>query len=137
MNVSYLPTLNALLNATATVLLLLGYRLIRRGEIARHRRYMLAAFGVSVLFLISYVIYHAQAGSVPFQGQGWVRPLYFFILITHIVLAAIVPVLALITLIHGLRERYDRHRHIARWTLPIWLYVSVTGVVIYAMLYHT
>lgn len=136
MSASQLPALNALLNATATILLLLGYRFIRRREIAAHRRCMLAAFTVSVLFLVSYVIYHAEAGSVPFQGQGWVRPVYFAILISHVVLAAVVPVLALITLSHGLRMRYPQHRRIARWTFPIWLYVSVTGVVIYVMLYH-
>lgn len=136
MTYSSLAGVNACLNATATVLLLAGYRFMRRGEIERHRNCMLAAFGVSIAFLVSYLIYHAKVGSVPFQGQGWVRPVYFMILITHVTLAAVVPVIALITLVHGLRKRFDRHRRIARWTFPIWLYVSITGVIIYVMLYH-
>jgi len=135
MEVRDLPTLNAALNSVATVLLLLGYRFIRAGEIESHRRCMLAAFATSVLFLISYLIYHAYAGSVPFPGTGWVRPVYFTVLVTHVVLAAAVPVLAVITLYLGLRMERARHRRIARWTLPIWLYVSVTGVIVYLMLY--
>ena len=131
-----LPTLNAALNGLSAVLLLLGYRFIRRREIAQHRACMLAAFGVSVVFLTSYLIYHAQVGSVHFPGTGWIRPVYFTILITHTILAATVPVLAILTLTRALQKRFDRHRRIARWTFPVWLYVSVTGVVVYWMLYH-
>jgi len=134
--VQNLPTVNATLNATAAVLLVIAYVLIRRKKIEAHRRVMLAAFGVSALFLVSYVIYHAQAGSTPYRGEGWTRPVYFTILITHIILAAAIVPLALMTLRRGLRRDDARHRAIARWTLPIWLYVSVTGVVVYWMLYH-
>lgn len=136
MTVHDLPTVNALLNATATVLLLLGYRLIRQGQREAHRKVMLSAFGVSILFLICYVIYHAQVGSVKFQGQGILRPIYFFILITHVILAAAVPVLAVITLRRAWKGDFAKHRRIAKVTFPIWLYVSVTGVVVYLMLYH-
>ena len=97
---------------------------------------MVAAFLTSTAFLISYLLYHARVGSVPFQGQGWIRPVYFFILFTHVVLAAAIVPLALVTLSRALREQFDRHKRIARWTLPIWLYVSITGVVIYFLLYH-
>lgn len=131
-----LPALNAGLNATSAVLLIIGYRLIRRGQNEAHRRVMLAAFTVSVLFLISYLIYHYQVGSVRFQKTGAIRTLYLGILLTHTVLAAAVPFLAVITLSKGLRGRYDSHRRIARWTLPIWLYVSITGVIVYLMLYQ-
>ena len=131
-----LPTINAALNATSAVLLVIGYGLIRRRRIAAHRAVMIAAFSCSVLFLISYLTYHFQVGSVRFQGTGGVRTLYFAILLTHTVLAAAVPFLAAITLVRALRERFDRHRAIARWTLPIWLYVSVTGVAVYWMLYR-
>ena len=130
-----LPTLNALLNTVSAVLLISGYTLIRRGKVQAHRTCMLAAFATSTLFLISYLVYHASVGSVPFTGQGPVRTLYFTILISHIALAVLVPPLALVTLTYGLRRRFDRHRRIARWTLPVWLYVSVTGVIVYAMLY--
>lgn len=136
MGVEDLPTLNAALNATAAVLLVIGWRLIRRGRVEAHRFVMLAAFGVSTLFLVSYLIYHARVGSVGFQGVGAVRTLYFSILISHSVLAAAVPVLAVMTLYRAWRGRFDRHRAIARWTLPIWLYVSVTGVAVYGLLYH-
>ena len=131
-----LPTVNAALNATSAVLLIIGWVLIRRRNVAAHRAMMIAAFSCSVLFLISYLVYHFQVGSVKFQGTGVVRTVYFSILLTHTVLAAAVPFLALITLIRALRERFDRHRAIARWTLPIWLYVSVTGVAVYWMLYR-
>lgn len=131
-----LPTLNATLNATSAVLLALGYRFIRRRQIAAHRFCMVAAFCVSILFLISYLTYHYQVGSVRFPWTGWVRGLYLTILATHTVLAALVPPLAIITLSRAVRARFDRHRRIARWTLPIWFYVSVTGVVVYWMLYH-
>jgi uncharacterized membrane protein YozB (DUF420 family) len=130
-----LPTVNAALNGVSFVLLCLGYLYIRAGRREAHRRCMLAAFAASVLFLTSYLVYHAQAGSVPYQGTGVVRTFYLTILLTHIVLAAVVPVLALVTLSRALAGRFDRHRKIARWTLPIWLYVSITGVVIYVMLY--
>lgn len=130
-----LPTLNALLNTVSAALLVSGYTLIRQGKVEAHRTCMLAAFATSTLFLVSYLVYHANVGSVPFTGQGPVRTLYFTILISHIVLAALVPPLALVTLTYGLRRRFDRHRRIARWTLPVWLYVSVTGVIVYAMLY--
>lgn len=131
-----LPTVNATLNLTAAILLVWGYTLIRRKQVARHRQVMITAFCVSCAFLICYLIYHAQVGSVRFQGTGVVRPIYFTILITHTILAAAVPFLAVITLRRALTERFDKHRRIARWTLPIWLYVSVTGVVVYLMLYH-
>jgi protein SCO1/2/putative membrane protein len=131
-----LPALNATLNATATVLLVWGYRLIRAGRREAHRQAMLAAFAMSVLFLISYLIYHAQVGSVPFQKQGLIRNVYFFILITHVVLAALVPFLAGVTLWRAWKGQFERHRKVARWTFPIWLYVSVTGVVVYLMLYQ-
>ena len=136
MDVSGLPAVNAGLNSISTVLLGVGYYFIRQGQREKHRAVMLAAFASSCLFLTSYLIYHYHAGSVPFQGQGWIRPVYFTILITHIILAAAIVPLALITLTRALRERYDRHRRIARWTFPIWMYVSVTGVVIYLMLYQ-
>jgi putative membrane protein len=136
MTVADLPALNATLNAIAGTLLVLGYVKIRQGRMKTHRRFMLAAFATSGLFLISYVIYHANEGSRPFPGQGPIRVVYFVILITHVVLAAAILPLALITLTHGLRERFDRHVPIARWTLPIWLYVSVTGVIVYLMLYQ-
>lgn len=136
MNYEMLPAVNATLNGISAVLLTIGYILIRNGKWRIHKKVMLTAFGVSILFLISYLIYHANAGSTPFTGEGWVRPVYFAILITHIILAAAIVPLALITLFRGLRERFDKHRKIARWTLPIWLYVSVTGVIIYVMLYH-
>ncbi len=136
--VPWLPHLNATLNATATFLLLLGYIWIKSGREMAHRRTMLTCFAVSVAFLISYLIYHARAGSVPFPKYPppIVRRFYFFILITHVFLAATVPFLAVITIYLGLRDRRTAHRRLARWTFPIWLYVSVTGVVVYVMLYQ-
>jgi uncharacterized membrane protein YozB (DUF420 family) len=131
-----LPALNALLNATAAVLLVFGYRLIRAGRREAHRRVMLSAFGVSIAFLVSYLVYHAQVGSVAFEKTGWIRPVYFTVLISHTVLAAAVPFLAIVTLRRALKANFVSHRRIARWTLPIWLYVSVTGVVVYLMLYQ-
>jgi len=136
MSPSELPGLNAALNGTCAVLLVCGFVAIRRGARELHRRLMLSAFTVSVLFLISYLVYHAMAGSTSFPGHGAVRTAYLAILLTHTVLAAAVPFLALITLVRALRRRFDAHRRIARWTLPIWLYVSVTGVVVYWMLYR-
>ncbi len=135
MDVGDLPALNASLNLFSALLLGCGYYFIRRREVGRHRFCMVAAFVVSCFFLASYLAYHYHAGSVPFTKQGWIRPLYFTILITHIILAAAIVPLALVTLYRAWRERFDRHRQIARWTLPIWMYVSVTGVVIYWMLY--
>jgi len=131
-----LPAFNAALNATAAALLVWGFTLIRRGRKLAHRRVMIAAFCVSVAFLVSYVVYHLHTGSVRFQRTGVIRTVYLSILLTHTVLAAAVPPLALVTLVRGLRGRFDAHRRIARWTLPIWLYVSVTGVVVYWMLYR-
>jgi putative membrane protein len=136
MGITDLPALNAILNATAAVFLSAGYMQIRRGRIEVHKRFMLAALTTSALFLISYVVYHANTGSRPFPGDGGVRLVYFTILITHVVLAAVILPLALITVSRGLRAQYDRHVRIARWTLPLWIYVSVTGVVIYLMLYQ-
>ena len=131
-----LPTINAALNATAAILLIWGYTLIRRKRVQTHRKVMTTAFVTSCLFLICYLVYHAQVGSVPFRQRGFIRTVYFTILITHTTLAATVPVLAVITLRRARAGQFDRHRAIARWTLPIWLYVSVTGVVVYVMLYH-
>ena len=128
--------MNAVLNGTCAILLTTGFVLIRRRQIAAHRACMATAFALSVVFLVSYLVYHVQVGSVPFRGQGWVRPLYFAILISHTVLAATVPVLAIITLRFAISGKYPRHKRLARWTLPIWLYVSVTGVVVYWMLYR-
>ena len=136
MTVHSLPAINATLNALSGVLLLIGYALIRAGRREQHRRVMIAAFTTSSLFLLCYIVYHAQVGSVPFTRHGFVRPLYFTILITHVTLAAAVPPLAIITLSRGLKGRYSKHRAIARWTFPIWLYVSVTGVLVYVLLYQ-
>jgi uncharacterized membrane protein YozB (DUF420 family) len=136
MTVHDLPAVNASLNALSGVLLVIGYQLIRTRRIEQHRRVMIAAFATSALFLVFYVLYHAQVGSVRFTRQGFVRPLYFSILITHVALAAAVLPLALVTLSRGLQAKYPKHRAIARWTLPIWLYVSVTGVLVYVLLYQ-
>ena len=136
MSVTDLPAVNATLNGISAVLLVIGYVLIRQRRIQQHRWVMIGAFAVSTMFLIGYVIYHWNVGSKPFTAQGPVRTVYFFVLITHVVLAAFVPPMALVTLIRGLRARYDRHARLARWTLPIWLYVSVTGVIVYVMLYQ-
>ena len=136
LEVTELPGVNATLNAVSAVLLSIGYVLIRTGRIAQHRACMLAACGTSTLFLASYVVYHLNVGSVAFTGQGPIRIVYFTVLVTHIVLAALILPLALVTLLRALRERFAAHAAIARWTLPIWLYVSVTGVVVYWMLYR-
>jgi uncharacterized membrane protein YozB (DUF420 family) len=136
MSVADLPALNAALNATAATLLVIGYILIRRGRMNQHRRVMIAAFITSVLFLISYLVYHMNVPVTRFPGRGISRAIYYPILISHVLLAATVPPLAIITLSRGLRQRFDRHVPIARWTLPIWLYVSVTGVIVYVMLYQ-
>ena len=131
-----LPALNATLNAASAVLLATGFVLIRAGRREAHKRAMVAALVCSTLFLTSYLVYHAQVGSVRFRGQGALRPVYFAILISHTVLAVTVVPLALVTLVQALRTRFDRHRAIARVTLPLWAYVSVTGVVVYWMLYR-
>jgi uncharacterized membrane protein YozB (DUF420 family) len=131
-----LPAVNASLNAASGVLLLVGYALMRARRIEQHRQVMLAAFVTSSLFLICYLVYHAQVGSVRFMRQGFVRPLYYAILITHVTLAATVLPLAIVTLSRGLKARFAQHRRIARWTFPIWLYVSVTGVLVYVLLYQ-
>lgn len=136
MEITDLPSVNACLNSISTLLLTAGYLFIRRGQVERHRLAMAGAFVTSCVFLTSYLIYHSQAGSVPFTKQGWVRPVYFAILISHIILAAAIVPLALVTLYHAWRERFDKHRRIARWTWPIWMYVSITGVAIYLMLYQ-
>ena len=136
MTVSDLPAVNATLNATCFVLLTIGYVLIRRGRVAQHRAVMIAAFCVSVVFLASYVIYHAQAGSKPFPGQGFIRTVYFAVLIPHVVLAAAIVPMVLMTLSRGLKRQDARHRALARWTLPLWMFVSVTGVIVYYMLYQ-
>jgi uncharacterized membrane protein YozB (DUF420 family) len=136
MTVRDLPTLNAILNATSAVLLATGYFFIRTGRRGRHQACMIAALVVSALFLTSYVVYHVQVGSVPFKGVGAIRTIYFTILITHVVLAIVIVPLVLMTVSRALSRRFDRHRAIARWTLPLWLYVSVTGVVVYLMLYR-
>jgi putative membrane protein len=136
LGIADLPLLNAVLNGTSAILLSIGYVLIRRGDRVLHKRLMLAALTTSAAFLTSYVIYHANIGSRPFPGTGAVRAVYFIILITHVILAAAIVPLVLITTSRGLKARFERHVRIARWTLPLWLYVSVTGVVIYVMLYR-
>lgn len=138
--VGALPTVNALLNTASASLLTAGFVFIRRRNVAAHRACMLAAFAVSVAFLACYLVYHAQAGSRAFTGQGWIRPVYFVLLVSHVVLAAAIVPLALTTIYRGLSAyrgvQIDRHRRLARRTLPIWLYVSVTGVIVYLLLYH-
>lgn len=134
--ISGLPTLNAVLNGTAALLLTAGYLAIRRGRIPVHRACMVSALFASALFLTSYLFYHYHAGSTPFTGQGWIRPVYFGVLISHVILAVLILPLALVTVYRALRGQFERHRKIARWTLPIWLYVSVTGIAVYLLLYH-
>lgn len=136
MTVHDLPAVNASLNALSGMLLLVGYIFIRNGRVDAHRRCMIAAFSTSSLFLLCYVVYHAQVGSVRFVRYGFVRPLYYTILITHVTLAAVVLPFAVVTLARGLKARYAKHRMIARWTWPIWMYVSVTGVLVYVLLYQ-
>ena len=135
MSLRDLPTLNALLNATSAALLMLGVKQIYAKNVEAHKRFMVSAFLVSTLFLVSYLVYHFNVGSVGFTGTGWIRPVYFFILITHSVLAVLVPPMAIITLYRAWRGDFERHRRIARWTYPIWLYVSLTGVMVYLLLY--
>ncbi len=133
--VSYLPTVNAVLNSASALLLVAGYLFIRSKKVLAHKLCMLSAFTTSTLFLISYLSYHYQVGSVPFKGQGWIRTVYFTVLISHTILAVTIVPLVLVTLTRALKGSFDRHKRIARWTLPIWLYVSVTGVIVYWMLY--
>jgi len=133
---SYLPGINAVLNSASALLLTAGYFFIRRKRVMAHRLCMLGAFCASTLFLLSYLIYHYQVGSVPFRGQGWIRIVYFAVLLSHTSLAAAIVPMALVTLARALRGSFESHRRIARWTLPLWLYVSITGVLVYAMLYH-
>jgi uncharacterized membrane protein YozB (DUF420 family) len=135
-DLSIFPALNATLNGASALLITAGHSFIKRQNLRLHRACMIAAVITSGLFLISYLYYHAHVGSVHFPGQGWIRALYFAILISHTILAAAVPPLVIITLVLALRESFDRHRRIARWTYPIWLYVSVTGVIVYVMLYE-
>lgn len=135
-SVADLPTVNATLNGTSALLLGAGYLAIRGRRIALHRALMLSALVVSILFLISYLYYHSQVGTTRFTGQGWVRPLYFTILLSHTVLAVAIVPLAIVTLYRALRADFARHKRIARWTLPVWIYVSVTGIAVYVMLYH-
>jgi len=134
--VSILPTLNAVLNAASATLLVAGYVNIRRGRREVHRRLMLAAFATSVLFLASYLVLRYHAGVTHFTGQGWIRGVYFTVLLSHTVLAVGMLPLVLVTLVRALREQFEGHARLARWTLPLWLYVSVTGVLVYVMLYH-
>lgn len=134
--IGWLPTVNASLNGTAALLLLAGFLAIKRKNVALHKKLMLAAFSCSVLFLISYLVYHSQVGSRHFTGQGGWRTFYFALLLTHTVLAAIVPFGAVLALRRALRNEFDQHRRLTRWVWPIWMYVSVTGVVIYWMLYR-
>ncbi|MEM7586389.1 MAG: DUF420 domain-containing protein [Acidobacteriota bacterium] len=136
MQLTDLPTLNAFLNGLAAACLVIGYLFIRQDRRDLHRVAMTLAFACSVAFLTSYLYYHSQVGSVRFQGTGSIRTLYFTILISHTILAALVPFLAGVTLIRAIRGQFAKHRALARWTLPIWLYVSVTGVAIYWMLYQ-
>jgi putative membrane protein len=130
------PVIDATMNGISTVLLLIGYGLIRNGRVAAHRAVMISALISSSIFLTAYLYFHLHVGSIHFQGQGWSRPVYFTILISHVILAAAIVPLIIITLSRALRARFDKHRAIARWTYPLWLYVSVTGVIVYFMLYH-
>jgi uncharacterized membrane protein YozB (DUF420 family) len=136
MSVTDLPALNATLNAISFVFLVTGYVFIRRRQWRKHRACMIAALVMSGLFLTSYVIYHLQVGSVPFRRTGWIRTVYFAVLIPHVILAAAIVPFVLITVSRALSRRFDKHRRIARWTLPVWLYVSITGVIVYLMLYQ-
>jgi putative membrane protein len=128
--------LNATLNGVSAILLACGYVAIRRGKRETHKKFMVSAFFVSCAFLVSYLIYHYRVGHVVFQGQGWIRPVYFVLLTTHTILAAVIVPMIIMTLRRAWLERFDRHRIIARWTLPLWLYVSVTGVIVYVVVYQ-
>ncbi len=134
--VSYLPAINAALNSASAVLLTAGYLFIRNKNVTAHKLCMLSAVATSALFLTSYLVYHFQVGSVPFRGQGWIRAVYFTVLISHTILAVAVVPLVLVALARALKGSFERHKRVARWTLPLWLYVSITGVVVYWMLYR-
>lgn len=136
MTIHDLPVVNAVLNATAAVLLVVGHSFLRIGKIEAHKRTMISAFTVSCVFLVCYLVYHYNVGSVKFDKPGWVRTVYLWILASHTILAGTVPVLAIVTLRYGLKMKYAKHRAIAKWTYPIWLYVSVTGVIVYLLLYQ-
>ncbi len=136
MDLTIFPAINALLNGLTAILLLTGYYLILQRKRALHKKIMLCAFSTSILFLTSYLYYHAHVGSVPFKGTGVIRPIYFTILISHTILAVVIVPMAIVTLTRGLSSRFDKHKRLARVTLPIWLYVSLTGVIVYAMLYR-
>ncbi len=128
--------LNAALNGTSAILLAFGYSAIRQRKIALHRKIMLSAFAVSTLFLISYLVYHYRVGHVAFQGQGWIRPVYFALLLSHTILAIVIVPMILVTLRRAWLQKFDKHRLIARYTLPVWMYVSITGVIVYLLLYR-
>src|SRR5215216_3907510 len=134
--IRFFPTLNAMLNATSAIFLLTGYIFIRRKNISAHRLCMLSAVSASVLFLICYLIYHYNVGATKFQGPDWARTVYFSILIPHTILAVTMVPFVIITVVRALRNQFDKHRRVARWTFPVWLFVSVTGVIVYFMLYH-
>jgi putative membrane protein len=134
--IELLPTVNAVLNSISAILLVTGHRFVKRGNVKAHKTCMIATFIVSSVFLMSYLTYHYQHGTTRFTGEGWIRPFYFILLTSHTILAAAIVPLAIITLRRGLRNAIEKHVRIARWTYPIWLYVSVTGVVVYLMLYH-
>lgn len=136
MNVSMLPTVNAILNGTAGILLLLGYIQIRKGNRDTHKKFMITALAVSLLFLTSYVIYHIQVGSIPYPYHDWTRPVYFIILIPHVILAIVMGPFIVIAVRHALKDNIEKHKRFVRWVFPVWMYVSVTGVVIYLMLYR-
>jgi len=136
MNVSDLSTVNAVLNTISAILLIIGYRYIKRGEQQKHKRCMIAALITSALFLTSYLIYHYNVGSVPYPYHDWTRPIYFIILIPHVILAAVMTPFILIAVWFALRGQFERHRKLVRWVWPVWIYVSISGVVIYLMLYH-
>jgi uncharacterized membrane protein YozB (DUF420 family) len=131
-----LPTLNAILNATSGILIIIGYVMIRRGKINAHRACMIGAVTTSIIFLISYLIYHFNVGATKFAGTGWSRPLYFTVLVSHTILAVVLAPVVVVTLRRALKGDFKRHRKIARWTFPMWVYVSITGVIVYFMLYH-
>lgn len=131
-----LPTVNAILNGTAGILLLLGYIQIRKGNRDTHKKFMLTALAVSLLFLTSYVIYHIQVGSIPYPYHDWTRPVYFIILIPHVILAIVMGPFIIIAVRHALKDNIEKHKRFVRWVFPVWMYVSVTGVVIYLMLYR-
>lgn len=134
--VSNLPALNAFLNFCATILLILGFVQIKKGRRAVHKKIMIAALAVSAMFLTSYLVYHAQAGSVPYPRYDWTRPVYFSILIPHIILAAVMSPFILLAVFHALKGRFEKHAKIVRWIWPVWIFVSISGVIIYLMLYH-